>query len=199
MRTLAERESGLDGIEKINRYQIESSRDLVKEALRKKGLTFFHRIQPVSFRELLAQRPEVYDCANPSGELATFVPQGMDVAINPKQLYLPGSINSDQVAQMKMIEEREMELQKADPRLLGVKLKMMHVSVYAQLDEAYQKATGEKLFTKGFARALDSTGFGSFAYVGRAFSDQNKLIVNSWNSGGNPLINAAPVAVLPRR
>lgn len=194
-----------------------------REALRKEGYTFFLKIKPKSFAQLVEENPNYFEGEplflkwRPSGikslilkfpSWVKFIPQEVELAINPSQLFLPDSNGDSQGTQMKMIKAHGVELRKRNPYLEGVRFEMPHASVVAQLDRAYQEANnGEKLLKDCMVRTLDNNYSGilpMYVNVGRESSGDrlqfnNKSVLPGFKSIFGLQVVAMPVAVLPQR
>lgn len=156
------------------------------ESLTKRGFIFLP-IEAKTLAQVVGENPDHfwpdelrYINGLPHLDLRTYVPKVMEVAFNPRRLYIQDSFNQSQAKQLRMTEEySQTNLEKDLP---GAKALMLPATVEAQADIAYFKMTkGEPLFKDRFARALDQTSSFRVATIGRGHSG-NRLCIDGWNA-----------------
>lgn len=149
-----------------------------KKILIRRGFVFLG-IEAKTLAQVVGEHPGHFSRNNSQDvvNLLTYVPMTMEVAFNPKQLYIPVSFGKTQEMQLRMTGEySQTNLEK---ELQGAKALMLPVTVYAQADIAYFQKTGEGLFRDHFANFLDRpTGSGVIG-VGRSRPGL-PLVISSW-------------------
>ena len=172
-----------------------------REALVKEGYTFFVNIESLSIGQLVADKAtsQRFGYVNPSENMRAIVPPQMEVAINPRNLRILKSNYKSTDVQISMLGEEEAALKAKLPQEVRnfISIPMQSASVFAQLDDKYQKETGKLLFTDWFGRT--DTDDQTVVFVGRD-SPNGRLDIGGWDGdGGGVFVFAVPVVVLPRK
>ena len=130
----------------------------------------------------------------PYDDLRTYVPKPMEVAFNPRQLFIPDSFTKTQAVQLRMTEEYTKA--NFEKELPDAKALMLPATVEAQADIVYHKMTkGQVLFRDRFARALDRTADSIVAHVGRDHPD-HRLHVHDGDADDGRGNVGVPLAVV---
>lgn len=175
------------------------------QGLKEVRFTFFMEALPLSIEELYsdsATKP-FFGHVNPTEQMRGIVPVGREVAVNPEELFVPGSENlsfEDQIVEAeKYVNVLRRKLKKGT--LDGVNFGVDHASVHAQLDFEYQKRRDRKLIIgERFTRTIDVTtadyGFAgpALALVGRWFTYDSLNIFDFYAHLGRPNIGLILVA-----
>ena len=122
--------------------------------------------------------------------------RGSEVAINPRELFIPGSNRKSLQEQERMVQKFSRELSK---KIKGVEAIIGEAPDYVELAFAYLDATGERLFGEkydyNYARTKTPTAGSSVANVGN-FDAGNGLGVYYWDrDSGRGDVFASPLAV----
>lgn len=173
--------------------------------LKEVGITFSMEAQSVSVSQLWedeATRP-LFGQVTSSQQMRDVVPIARDVAVDPKQIFVPGGANLSFDDQRQRNEDYVHQLRKQNLRtgtLDGVEFGMDHASILVQLDFGHQRRFhGKTLIVWGFGRTIDETyvdpKFGpGLADVGRSFRDY-PLKVGDWDARrGFPGVGLVSVA-----
>lgn len=173
--------------------------------LEKVGWNFLIEVKPRSIGQLLEDEivKRKFDYVHPSEQMRNIIPAARQIAVNPSELFIPGSENLSADDQDQKIEDEVRKLRKKNLKkgtLEGIDFARDHASVYAQFDFVYQQSFGgRKLIVDAFARTIDETYYdarvgSSLAGVGRFFGD-GLLYVDVWYACyGDPGVLGLPVA-----
>lgn len=187
-------------LSKVRAPSVEERKSLVHKGF------FFLPIEAKTLAQVVGEHPKHFwldelEYINnfPYDDLRTYVPRVMEVAVNPKQLFLEDSFQNSfgktQAEQLAMIEEYS--ITKVEKNFPDAKALMLPATVEAQADIAYfQMTKGEVLFRNGFVRALDRMmDSNDFARIGRSSPD-SLLGVHGYSVDYGGLLVGAPLAVV---
>lgn len=162
-----------------------TDRGFIFLSIEAKTLTQVFREDPDHFRQ------DALDYLNgtPNFDVRVYVPQAMDLAVNPEQLCIPDSFYKTRVIQLAMTEKySQTHLEKELP---DAKVLMLPATVNAQADRAYFKKTGQVLFRDYFVRTLDQVGGGSgVVEVGRSLPSHRLTIYRFDVDSGDEVVGA---------
>lgn len=173
-----------------------------KEALKGRGIVFLP-VAAKSYAQVVAEAPEHFwdkelEYANARPELRDYaLPVAVEVGLrHPSELALPDSFDKSRETQLKMIDEYSQKLQ---VQFANIRAIMLPSTGYAQSDRAYKAETGEVLFRKYFARALDNLFEVRAASAGRR-GPSRQFIVSEWyHDYGGGVVGAVPAVVFLRK
>ena len=136
-----------------------------------------------------------FDTVVRSPKVLGIIPPAMEVVINPQRLALPGRGDRPHEV-IRRIEQYGQQLM-VEAGLEDLDVIVPHASVFAQLDMAYLKETGEKLLRRSFALTTDTNEEGDPILVGR-YAPFGGLDIMTYRPAGS-FLAVIPVLVLPPR